>query len=326
MEDQNRKGPQSMGKEGAKFPKKVSGGVEEQGAQVVRCTCSKQKQEEGVGVGVGQETVPQVQHPVLKEGIQIIEDISLEDSRLKSPSKVEQKETLLGSSKASGEAGTSSKSRKRKKKKKKTSQSTVTLDSVKSDVKKARMDDSKCNLQIAIVRADGEAMMEADADHLREHLVSIMVSDEKRGCGTSEEDWWPEYEESGLVGEGMFLITCLNQRTRDWTIGQPIQPRGDVAYKIIEGEDVPKMIRVSAWIPGKKHTDMAHVFRVLAGQNKGLKTEGWRVLYSAPREKGMWMVLLIDPHSASILEKRDWRPCYELTRIPFKKMDRKGQA
>ncbi|KAK9506776.1 hypothetical protein O3M35_008650 [Rhynocoris fuscipes] len=187
------------------------------------------------------------------------------------------------------------------------------------------MDESKGKLQIAIVRTDEETMTEADADHLREHLVSIMVSDEKR-CSTSEEDWWPEYEESGLVGESMYLITCLNERTRDWTAAQAIQPRGDVIYKIVDGEDIPKMIRVSAWIPGKKNPDMTHVFRVLAGQNKGLKTERWRVLYSAPREKGTWMVLLIDPQSAKTLDERDWRPCYELTRIPFKKMDRKGQA
>lgn len=170
-------------------------------------------------------------------------------------------------------------------------------------------------LQVHIVNSDDvEApMSEEVAKHIRQALVDLLDAEPTTGAAPI-----PRFNRSGLV-QGSFQVACADQASLDWlcaTAGK-IPPKDGVGFKAVKYSDLPKLSKVSVWIPGPA-VPADKVLERLQKQNPTLRTRQWKIQYRDIKASGQLLVLGVDSFSLDVLRQLKGRAYFELSRVTFR--------
>lgn len=118
----------------------------------------------------------------------------------------------------------------------------------------------------------------------------------------------PRFSGVNLRG-GSVRAACADQFTMNWlkrVVANSVLWEG-AKLKVIEAKDLPKPIRVMAWVPGPRE-EPELVLRKLSFQNPGLTTENWAVVDEKPDPKGRQLIILMGKLPGKRSRKQDVDP------------------
>ena len=181
-------------------------------------------------------------------------------------------------------------------------------------------------LQAAIViDGDTERPVSKDmAEVLRTELVKAMDAALLDGPPL-------RFEQSGVV-QGSFRVSCGDQESLNWlkkTV--PTIPKqegiGFQCLPVSELQKLQNLKKATVWIPGKP-SKPTQVLDRLAKQNPGLETDKWRIFHAGSKEgsSGQLLVLGLTEPSLVVLERLEFRPYFELSRLTFEVHTGKAQG
>ena len=140
----------------------------------------------------------------------------------------------------------------------------------------------------------------------------------------------PHFEQSGGI-QGRLHVSCADDESLLWlkeaVAGLP-QPYGEVEeLGVVSPKEIPKLTRVEMWVPGPLRPD-AQLLSLLQGQNKGLRVERWKRYHIREGDKGQYYVWGVDPDSLAELERLQYKPYYEMSRLTtwLGRRSKSGQA
>ena len=84
--------------------------------------------------------------------------------------------------------------------------------------------------------------------------------------------------------------------------------------------EVNKRVKATVFVSTKKPKTTEVIFSRLEKQNPGLSTKNWLVYtrQEMPSQSGFLLVLGVDDDTIQVLKTLDFRPHFELTRLPFR--------
>lgn len=118
---------------------------------------------------------------------------------------------------------------------------------------------------------------------------------------------------------GHLAITCADSIAKDWLFHTVPKLRiwNDAAIRVIDKTDLPKLIKVSVWIPGIPEVP-DKVAKRLACYNPDLRVSNWRLFKHIEKSSPSGLVLIfgILEDIIDIIKTRDMTLRYGLDRIP----------
>ncbi|XP_071578123.1 uncharacterized protein [Temnothorax nylanderi] len=108
--------------------------------------------------------------------------------------------------------------------------------------------------------------------------------------------------------KGVKVVGCSNRKSRDFltqVIGSCGKLWQGAQLEVIQMSQLPLRKKISLWIPPPVPEGDDTVVKILGKQNKGLKTQSWRIISSAKSQNGKEkdFVLTIDGESMESLRK-----------------------
>lgn len=170
-------------------------------------------------------------------------------------------------------------------------------------------------LQVHVVNSeDTDAPLSEElAVHVRQSIVDLL--DEEPSSSATP---IPRFNRSGLA-QGSFQVACADQASLEWLCrtASKIPPKDGISFKAVKHSELPKLHKVSVWIPGPaSHADK--VLGRLQKQNPTLRTGLWKVQYRDIKPNGQLLVLGVDNSSLKVLKESEGRAYFELSRVTFR--------
>lgn len=130
----------------------------------------------------------------------------------------------------------------------------------------------------------------------------------------------PRFEEFKLTEQGLIIVHCSDESSKEWlkvTIGT-ITPWEGSELQLLENELIPRLKKITAWIPGAPQ-DQEVVFKRLERQNPGLKPGLWKVHERkvVPKPSGVRLILGIDSGSYGALRSTNFRAYAGMVKVTF---------
>lgn len=135
-----------------------------------------------------------------------------------------------------------------------------------------------------------------------------------------EEGTGPQFNNC-YFDKGAVILSCKNEETKSWliTMTPNLKPWEGAKLNIGTAKEVLNAAKVLMWAPKPFNTKpQEEILKLLKTQNKGLKTEDWRVINSVSEPNGRTLIMLIDETSLKTLRNLDMKPCLGLRRATFR--------
>ncbi|XP_048484408.1 uncharacterized protein LOC125490149 [Plutella xylostella] len=108
--------------------------------------------------------------------------------------------------------------------------------------------------------------------------------------------------------DGLIIVTCLNQASRDWLCGCSgrLRPWAGAALKTVEGQALPRPVIATAFF--KSLAEPKVLLDLLRKQNEGLDCSTWRVLGRRLEKNGQHLTFSVSKASYEVLKAVKFRP------------------
>ena len=119
---------------------------------------------------------------------------------------------------------------------------------------------------------------------------------------------------------GWILITCENQKSQDWLVGEipNLKPWPEAKLSIMTESEMPKPLICTTFFPSSEVANIKDALSLLTNQNEGIFPEYWKILNSREEKNGHIVTFSIDEPSVETLRKTDYRATLGFRKISFK--------
>lgn len=155
----------------------------------------------------------------------------------------------------------------------------------------------------------------AQATLVQRGLDSIV---EDLPLGDQQPMFLPRFDEFRWAELGVIYVTCADEPSKLWLKDNVanLQPWKEAKLKVLEGETLPKLKKLIAWVPGAPDPT-EKIMRRLQLYNPGLQTKLWKVRDRHEELLSVRLVLGVDEASATILEAQGYKAYAGMTRVSF---------
>lgn len=126
----------------------------------------------------------------------------------------------------------------------------------------------------------------------------------------------PRFDEWKWSEQGVILITCADQETKDWIKSSLSELGSATALIFLESEQIPKRKKVGC-LGQTTSEGIPQFLGRLSRQNPGLNTKLWKIHDRAPSGKKMRLIMGIDEESFRVLSTNGWVAYAGVHRVQF---------
>lgn len=173
---------------------------------------------------------------------------------------------------------------------------------------------AKSMLRVAIAGSNfpGSVLSIDFANSLQESLSRVIDA-------LPEEAQVPRFDEFKLSEQGIIMVTCCDSYSKEWLtsgVGM-LSPFKGTALQILEGEALPKLRKMVAFVPGAP-VDRATILQRIKRSTPGLQTGTWKIrdVITVPN-KGSRLILGVDQKSAEVLQKINFSGYAGMSKVSF---------
>ncbi|KAJ8914639.1 hypothetical protein NQ315_015377 [Exocentrus adspersus] len=129
----------------------------------------------------------------------------------------------------------------------------------------------------------------------------------------------PRFNEFRLTEQGIIMVTCFDERSKEWLTSQvgSMSPFRETGIRILEGEALPRLRKMVAFVPGPSEEGV-DLLRRIERSTPELRTRFWKIrqVIGVPG-RGTRLILGVDEESAVALQGLNFVGHAGMSRVTF---------
>ncbi|KAJ8911222.1 hypothetical protein NQ315_014934 [Exocentrus adspersus] len=129
----------------------------------------------------------------------------------------------------------------------------------------------------------------------------------------------PRFNEFRLTEQGIIMVTCFDERSKEWLTSQvgSMSPFRETGIRILEGEALPRLRKMVAFVPGPSEEGV-DLLRRIERSTPELRTRFWKIrqVIGVPG-RGTRLILGVDEESAVALQRLNFVGHAGMSRVTF---------
>ncbi|KAJ8915355.1 hypothetical protein NQ315_008242 [Exocentrus adspersus] len=129
----------------------------------------------------------------------------------------------------------------------------------------------------------------------------------------------PRFNEFRLTEQGIIMVTCFDERSKEWLTSQvgSMSPFRETGIRILEGEALPRLRKMVAFVPGPSEEGVDLLCRIERSTPE-LRTRFWKIrqVIGVPG-RGTRLILGVDEESAVALQRLNFVGHAGMSRVTF---------